>query len=430
MRISLLAVTPVLLVLAQTSLPLSRVAAEPWPLGTVTPDDTLSGPCPSGYICSGFVATAPHVTVATRGFLAVAAGQGSPRGLVVFFTGGRGTGWWSDQPEAPAFADRLRGHGFTIVQVRWLDSWLVSSPGNDAGTAHLGGLPAAVIRHVYENYYLPLGVPPHAVGEAGFCVSGNSGGSSQTAYALSHFGLDTIIDVAIPTGGPPHSALGKSLMDRPGEEAYWYPLSTRQFIDEGFGYLDGNGPGANHDSGFVPRWLEESVATGGNDYFHPATRVHFIIGAQDLQMQTVAGDYVARLRNEGTPFLAYEIAPNTPHRVLSTREGQDALHAAILGTTAVGVGGGPASATLALLPSWPNPFRGATRLTVSHPVARHVKLAVFDVLGRSVGTLVDGVLPAGRHEFEFRADALRAGVYLAVASSDGAVRARKLLLLE
>ena len=70
------------------------------------------------------------------------------------------------------------------------------------------------------------------------------------------FGLDSIIDVAIPTGGPPHAALAKSMLANPGEEAYQFPLATRQFIDTAFGYFDGNGPGAQQDPSFTPRWLE------------------------------------------------------------------------------------------------------------------------------------------------------------------------------
>jgi hypothetical protein len=176
-------------------------------------------------------------------------------------------------------------------------------------------------------------VRPSRVGEAGFVITGNSGGASQVGYALTHYGLDEIVDVVIPTGGPPHSALAKSCMDNPAERGYWFDLGTRQFIDRGFGFYDGNGPAARQDSAFIPRWLEESHATGGNDYFHPRTRVHFIIGANDGGMRTIAADYYTRLRAEGTPFLAWELAPNTPHLVISTEAGRAALRNAIFGVT-------------------------------------------------------------------------------------------------
>jgi hypothetical protein len=213
-----------------------------------------------------------------------------------------------------------------VVQVRWKTNWLQSSPGNDAGTAHLGCRPATVIARIHQDLYLPLGVTP-ALGRCGFCITGNSGGSTQVSYALTHYGLEGLLDGVMPTGGPPHAALRKSCLGEPG---YDYPLATRQFLDQAFGYFSGNGPCALRDAAFTPRWDAEAVATGGTDYHHPRTRVHFVIGASDTGMQVVSADYSGRLRSAGTPMLAVEIAPNTPHNVMSTVQGRAALMAAIL----------------------------------------------------------------------------------------------------
>jgi hypothetical protein len=249
----------------------------------------------------------------------------------MFFTGGGGDEWWTrgSSSEQHQMAEELRSLGFTIVQLRWKINWLISSPGNDAGTAHLACRPATVIKYVYDNFYLPLGITKQT-GKAGFCITGNSGGSTQVSYALSHYGLENIIDVAIPTGGPPHAVLNKSCMNRPDEQAYWFPLDTRKFIDEGFGFFDGNGPAARNDVSFVPRWLAESVATGGSDYNHSTTRIHFLIGQTDVNMQPLSRDYFERLKTAGTPFLSYDIVPNTGHGVQGTPEGRAAIKAAIL----------------------------------------------------------------------------------------------------
>jgi hypothetical protein len=45
----------------------------------------------------------------------------------------------------------------------------------------------------------------------------------------------------------------------------------------------------------------------------------------------------------------------------------------------------------------PNPFRGGTSIAYASPRPMPVTLRVFDVSGRMVRTLVDGVVPAGRH---------------------------------
>ncbi len=62
--------------------------------------------------------------------------------------------------------------------------------------------------------------------------------------------------------------------------------------------------------------------------------------------------------------------------------------------------------------NFPNPFAQTTRLAFSLPQAMPVTLTVFDVLGREVAVLVDGVLSAGVHELETRAAGLPSGVYL------------------
>ena len=64
-----------------------------------------------------------------------------------------------------------------------------------------------------------------------------------------------------------------------------------------------------------------------------------------------------------------------------------------------------------LLPNTPNPFRNTSRIRFSIPDAHHVRLEVFDTLGRRIALLREAVLPAGRHEVTWDAAGLPAGVY-------------------
>ena len=50
----------------------------------------------------------------------------------------------------------------------------------------------------------------------------------------------------------------------------------------------------------------------------------------------------------------------------------------------------------------PNPFRNQTQIHYSLPVQCHVKLGVFDIAGRQVASVVDGPVPAGRHELTWQ----------------------------
>jgi hypothetical protein len=74
------------------------VAAEAaWPLGTISPASAIS--CPEGdYTCVGFkVSDCTNVATTATGSLALLEPQGSPRGLVMLFTGGQGTQWWTQE---------------------------------------------------------------------------------------------------------------------------------------------------------------------------------------------------------------------------------------------------------------------------------------------------------------------------------------------
>jgi hypothetical protein len=76
----------------------------------------------------------------------------------------------------------------------------------------------------------------------------------------------------------------------------------------------------------------------------------------------------------------------------------------------------PASLVLTVAP---NPVAGPVTLTLALPAGSSVKVAVFDVLGRHVGVVHTGPLPAGRHAFEWEAPA--AGVYFVRAAGAGGV---------
>lgn len=68
--------------------------------------------------------------------------------------------------------------------------------------------------------------------------------------------------------------------------------------------------------------------------------------------------------------------------------------------------------TVALEQNYPNPFNPSTSIRFALPGATHVRLEVFDLLGRSVATLINAVLPAGQHEARFDASGLGSGLYL------------------
>ena len=77
----------------------------------------------------------------------------------------------------------------------------------------------------------------------------------------------------------------------------------------------------------------------------------------------------------------------------------------------------------------PNPFNPATRITYSIPGNGHVRLTVHDLLGRTVGVLVDRPQAAGRYGVVFDGAGLPSGVYLYRLTAGGTAQTRRMLLI-
>jgi pimeloyl-ACP methyl ester carboxylesterase len=303
----------------------------PLPLGNLSLTTATDSSCPSGHTCRGFKVACPSVQRTARGFLARAPARSARvRGLVVISTGGQGTQWFSAKgAQGASFVSDLQRDGFVVVQLRWVDPWLVSAPGEDAGSGHLGCRPATAFKWVHDRWFVPLGVPAGPIGRCGFCITGNSGGASQSSYALSHYGLESLLEAVVPTGGPPHAAQAKGCLRNAGQDAYWYASGSAATIDSSYGFQGTSGPCALHDASFVPRWDAESVDTGGSDYLHEQTRVHFILGGADNSSAPAhARDYAARLKAAGSPYVTLQVIPGMGHSIVNSA-GLGALRSAL-----------------------------------------------------------------------------------------------------
>jgi hypothetical protein len=66
-----------------------------------------------------------------------------------------------------------------------------------------------------------------------------------------------------------------------------------------------------------------------------------------------------------------------------------------------------------LHPSYPNPFNPSTTIKFDLPEPSHVALAIYDVLGRKVAQLENGMKEAGYHSATWNASDVASGVYFA-----------------
>lgn len=80
--------------------------------------------------------------------------------------------------------------------------------------------------------------------------------------------------------------------------------------------------------------------------------------------------------------------------------------------------------------NYPNPFNPTTRIIYQLSVVCHVTLAVYDVLGREVETLVDARQNAGTHTLTFDAGNLPGGMYFYRLQAGNRSETRKLILLK
>ena len=87
-------------------------------------------------------------------------------------------------------------------------------------------------------------------------------------------------------------------------------------------------------------------------------------------------------------------------------------------------------ATLTLGGNYPNPFNPATTIEYALPATDHVRLAVYDMAGRTVSVLVDGVRIQGQHAVRFNAYGLPAGTYVYRLQAAGTTRIRKMTLVK
>ncbi len=81
--------------------------------------------------------------------------------------------------------------------------------------------------------------------------------------------------------------------------------------------------------------------------------------------------------------------------------------------------------------AYPNPANPETRITLELPQAEAVKVCVYDVLGREVARLHEGVLHAGSHAFHFGSQpGLASGVYFVQAIAGQWETAQRIVLLK
>jgi hypothetical protein len=80
--------------------------------------------------------------------------------------------------------------------------------------------------------------------------------------------------------------------------------------------------------------------------------------------------------------------------------------------------------------NYPNPFNPSTIIRYQLPMAGHISLKVYDVLGNEVATLVNEDKPTGSYKVEFDASNLSSGIYFYKIQAENFIETKKMLLLK
>ena len=82
----------------------------------------------------------------------------------------------------------------------------------------------------------------------------------------------------------------------------------------------------------------------------------------------------------------------------------------------------------ALLQNYPNPFNPGTIITFRVPAPGHVRLEVYDIIGRRISLLLDDEVAAGEHQVAFDATGLSSGIYIYRITSSAGTLNRKMVI--
>jgi hypothetical protein len=159
--------------------------------------------------------------------------------------------------------------------------------------------------------------------------------------------------------------------------------------------------------------------------------IHYGILVLDFSENEIKGQFICSVGTirTGSDYLPREEnVCSSPGAVIDTFtiSGSD-------NTTAVNQTTNPMPIEFAIT-NYPNPFNPSTRISYIVPQRGLVRIAIHDMLGRTVVTLVDGVKEKGNYAIDWFAEddqgrALSSGVYIARIQSGTIVKSTKMMLL-
>ncbi len=98
---------------------------------------------------------------------------------------------------------------------------------------------------------------------------------------------------------------------------------------------------------------------------------------------------------------------------------------------ATGIDDNPVPRNSEIISIYPNPFNNKTMISFDLPTQANVNLEIYDILGRKIAALIQGVLDQGKHKISLDAGSWKSGVYFVRISTEVTIQSiSKFLLLK
>ena len=209
-----------------------------------------------------------------------------------------------------------------------------------------------------------------------------------------------------------------------GGYSQWYSLLVTGAVDDsapvGVSHLDAD---VSMD-GVILTWKTLFERSTGSFVIERAP-ISPAVGKSESDDEFVAVGEISTRDGEGTEYEftdEYSISGRYVYRLVFTSDAGRYVAA----RTEVNL---PPPDQYAILTNYPNPFQDGTTIEVDLPKLQHVRVEIYDVLGRQLVQLHDGDLPAGRHRFPVDAASWPAGVYFAHIDTPNGVATHQMVLV-
>ena len=239
-------------------------------------------------------------------------------GTVVLSSGGLGNTFYAEQGGGDLLVQQLSDAGWRVVDRKWEGGWFTT------GTS---------VRNQSRRYAVLLEWIEKKVHLGGDLVaSGNSGGASEIAYALTTWPQGALLQNSVLTAGPVMSRLDYLCTSPPTAE---WASQCAALVPPGSLSCGApecsrtNAPACAYlDPGATPEELaEDSILHQGALLDFGGAHVHVALGADDC---TTAAPQALLFESQIASRSTLEFVPNTPYEVASTQAGRDAIVAALV----------------------------------------------------------------------------------------------------